>query len=169
MNPFDYFDFTQYKSFDSTQDRPRSVSLRSGSQSPVVRDQKNGVRSTLWPIRQLITLLFFFQSSFFLWAKLGFFLLLSFAFISFSLIAHISLSFPADCFYFLPCRRNPYRTGATRQQGNDPFCHRLQLYEFVELTQCFFDGNFGFGFIERFGVCNCLRRTSFVARAARLF
>jgi len=42
---------------------------------------------------QLFILLFFFQSSFFLWSKLGLFLLFSFAFISFSTIAHICFSF----------------------------------------------------------------------------
>ena len=134
----------------------------------MVRNQENGVRFTLWPIRGLFILLFLFQFSFFLWTKQGLFLLLSFAFISFSLIAHISLSFPANSFYFLPCRRNPYRTGATRQQSNDPFCRRLQLYEFVELIQCFFDGNCGFGLIEWIVVCNCLRQIIFAARATRL-
>jgi hypothetical protein len=40
----------------------------------------------------LVILLFFFQFSFFLWSKLGLFLLFSFAFIPFSLITHIGVS-----------------------------------------------------------------------------
>lgn len=41
----------------------------------------------------LFILLFFFQSAFFLWSKQGLFLMFSFAFISFSAIAHICFSF----------------------------------------------------------------------------
>jgi len=53
-----------------------------------------GGRSSSDSTRHLFILLFFFQSSFFLWSKLGLFLLFPFAFILFSLITHI-------CFYLL--------------------------------------------------------------------
>jgi len=61
--------------------------------------------------RQLIIVLFFFQLSFFLWIKLGLFVLFSFAFIFFSLIAHICFSLLENDLYFLTCARNPYRSG----------------------------------------------------------
>ena len=55
---------------------------------------------------QLLILLFFFQSSFFLRIKHGLFLLFSFAFIFFSLIAHICFSLLENDLYFLICPRN---------------------------------------------------------------
>ena len=54
---------------------------------------------------QLFILFLFFQSSFFLGTKLGLFLLLSFAFIFFSTIAHICLSLLENNLFFLTCPR----------------------------------------------------------------
>ena len=51
-----------------------------------------GSRSSADSTGYLFILFFFFQSSFFLWIKLGLFLKFSFAFILFSLITHISFS-----------------------------------------------------------------------------
>lgn len=51
----------------------------------------------------LCILLIFFQLSFFLWIKLGLFLLFLFALIFFTLIAHICFSFLENVLYFLTC------------------------------------------------------------------
>ena len=59
--------------------------IRKRSFAPTITNDRNGTG-------YLVIVLFFFQFSFFLWTKLGLFLVFPFAFIPFSLITHICFS-----------------------------------------------------------------------------
>jgi len=93
------------------------MSLRSSQQPrPVERDKNTA--------GQLSILFLSFQFSFFLWFKQGLFLLFSFAFIFFPLIAHISFSLSRNTYYGFPLpalvRLCSPRVALDRLRGNDP-------------------------------------------------